>query len=319
MKYTIIILNYNNEKTIQKCIDSAINQTYNKYNIIIVDDGSTDNSRNIINKYKKIKNISIYYKENTGVADSRNFAIEKVKTKYFTFLDSDDYIETNLLEECEKYNNYDILEYSHCEINEKGKILKKIIKDNYRSNNGLDNLINHLYSKKQFLVPWGYIYKKELFTKNNIKYPINYVNEDISITAIALYNAKKFISTSYLGYYYVQTKNSITRNHNNELLRMESRIYQYKFLKNYLNNKKIDNDKKNKILVYYINDLIWFNSTLNKKNRKIYKKMILDNNIFESINDSISIKIIKKTIRININLTRIILKFVSIFNKIRKK
>ena len=51
MKYTIIILNYNNEKTIQKCIDSAINQTYNKYNIIIVDDGSTDNSRNIITNY----------------------------------------------------------------------------------------------------------------------------------------------------------------------------------------------------------------------------------------------------------------------------
>ena len=85
MKYSVIVVNYNNEKYLNKCLDSIMNQTYKNFELIIVDDGSTDGSRDIINTYRKYGNVTIYFKENTGISDARNFAIKKVKTKYFTF------------------------------------------------------------------------------------------------------------------------------------------------------------------------------------------------------------------------------------------
>ena len=111
MKYSIIITTYNKASYIKKCIDSVMNQTIKDFKVIIVDDGSTDNTKEILKPYLKNKNIEYYYKKNTGVADSRNFGISKVKTKYFMFIDSDDYISNTLIEEINKYKNYDILSF----------------------------------------------------------------------------------------------------------------------------------------------------------------------------------------------------------------
>ena len=99
MKFSIIVPVYNVEKYLEKCLESILNQTFKDFEAIIVNDGSTDNSQEIIDKYvnKDQKIFKSFKKENGGLSDARNFGIERAKGEYIVFLDSDDYIDENLL------------------------------------------------------------------------------------------------------------------------------------------------------------------------------------------------------------------------------
>ena len=93
----IIIPVYNAEKHIEKTIKSILNQTIDNYNIIIIDDGSTDNGIELIKQLKSNK-IKIYNKKNGGVSSARNFGIKQSTNPYLIFIDSDDYLEPTMLE-----------------------------------------------------------------------------------------------------------------------------------------------------------------------------------------------------------------------------
>lgn len=95
---TIIITNYNKAPYIKEAIESALNQTFNDYDILIIDDGSTDNSLEIINEYKNHPKVSIIAKENEGVITTRNRAIKEAKGKYIVQLDGDDKMGFEFLE-----------------------------------------------------------------------------------------------------------------------------------------------------------------------------------------------------------------------------
>ena len=99
-KISVIVPVYNTEKYIKKCLDSIINQTYSNIEIIIINDGSTDNSELIINEYLKEypDKIKYYKKENGGLSDARNYGVTKATGDYICFVDSDDYIDINLFE-----------------------------------------------------------------------------------------------------------------------------------------------------------------------------------------------------------------------------
>ena len=88
---SIIVPIYNSEKYLNKCIDSLINQTEKNIEIILVNDGSTDNSEEIIKEYKD-KRIKYYKNKNQGIGKTRNFGIEQATGSYIMFVDSDDYI-----------------------------------------------------------------------------------------------------------------------------------------------------------------------------------------------------------------------------------
>lgn len=89
---SIIVPVYNVEKYLPKCVDSLINQTYKNVEIILVDDGSTDQSGNICDTYlEKDNRIVVLHKKNGGLSDARNFGIEHAKGDYYSFVDSDDY------------------------------------------------------------------------------------------------------------------------------------------------------------------------------------------------------------------------------------
>ena len=93
MKVSVIVPVYNVEEYIDKCLDSLVHQTLTDLEIIVVNDGSPDNSEKIIKKYeKKYKNIKYLVKENGGLSDARNFGLKYAKGEYIAFLDSDDYV-----------------------------------------------------------------------------------------------------------------------------------------------------------------------------------------------------------------------------------
>ena len=121
-KFSVIVPVYNTEKYLRKCIDSILNQSYDDYEIIIVNDGSTDSSKKIINEYcktfsSKIKGV---HKKNGGLSDARNKGVKKACGDYLLFVDSDDYIEKNLLKTLSKKlkDEPDIIRFQIKEVHE---------------------------------------------------------------------------------------------------------------------------------------------------------------------------------------------------------
>ena len=101
VKISVIVPVYNTEKYLNECISSIINQTFEDIEVICIDDGSTDNSLNILKEYaKEDKRISIVHQDNMGISKTRNIGLGLAKGKYVTFIDSDDYFELTALEEC---------------------------------------------------------------------------------------------------------------------------------------------------------------------------------------------------------------------------
>ena len=100
MKVSVIVPVYNVEKYLRKCLASLVNQDFEDYEIIIVNDGSPDNSQEIIDEYtKKYKFIRSFTKENGGLSSARNYGIDKARGDYIAFVDSDDYVDVAFLKE----------------------------------------------------------------------------------------------------------------------------------------------------------------------------------------------------------------------------
>ena len=113
-KVSIVVPVYNVEKYLNRCLNSLVNQDYKNIEIIIVNDGSPDNSQMIIDKYKKEYSnvIKAFKKKNEGLSEARNFGLKKATGDYIAFIDSDDYVETNMISEmikCASKNNSDIV------------------------------------------------------------------------------------------------------------------------------------------------------------------------------------------------------------------
>lgn len=176
-KVSIIVPVYNVEKYLDRCLKSLVNQTIEQYEIIIVVDGSTDNSIEIVKKYKdKYPQIIKYFEtENRGLSAARNYGIEKATGEYIGFVDSDDYIEINMYEElykCAKNNHYDIVVCDYYKVMEKEKkeVVIEITKD--------ADIEEVVLKSKPYA--WNKIYKKSVFEKYNLKFPEGLIFEDIS-------------------------------------------------------------------------------------------------------------------------------------------
>ena len=186
---SIIVPIYNAEKYLKKCLDSIINQTKKELEIILINDGSTDSTEEIIKTYKD-KRIKYYKNKNQGIGKTRNFGISKATGDYIMFVDSDDYIAKNacelLLEKaltddcdlvvCDFYREYD-----------NGNLVEERLgsfRDTTLKNN--PSLLTRIN-----LSPWNKLYKKELIDNNKLKFIENLKYEDAPFVANALAQANK--------------------------------------------------------------------------------------------------------------------------------
>lgn len=168
-KVSIIIPIYNSEKYVSKCLDSVVNQTYENIEIILINDGSKDNSINIIKDYaKKDKRIVVIDKENEGVSKTRNLGIKKSTGDYIMFIDNDDYIDKTYVETYIKNSDYDIVIGSYKRTDIEDKILFKY---------NLDE--NSDWSKYVVLAPWAKLYRRDFLINNNIEFLDYGIGEDV--------------------------------------------------------------------------------------------------------------------------------------------
>lgn len=234
-KYSIIIPVYNTENYIRKCLDSVKNQTYDNYEVIIVNDGSTDDSLKIIKEYTKDKRFKVYSKKNGGLSSARNYGLKYVTGDYITFLDSDDFWENNLLLELSEIKEqYDIIRTRINVVDEEGNILRKEKKSKIKSGR---ITLEQLSSFEYYEGPAAYIYKKDFFINNKFKFENGKLFEDYGLIPLCLAKAKNIYILDYYGYNYVQRKNSIS-NATRGTRRIDDILFHYKNL-----TEKIDKDK----------------------------------------------------------------------------
>ena len=213
-KVSIIVPVYNTANKLEKCLESLVNQTMQDIEIVIVNDGSTDNSEKIIMEYQdKYPNIIKYYKkENTGVSDTRNYGLNVAKSEYIMYIDSDDYIDIHTLEKLNKYieNGIEVIKFKLQKVDERGKIIGRFDGPVFEKTTG-EEAFEKLYGEDVMLVsPCVYIIKKEIFTRNKFEF-IGKYHEDFGLIPFIIITAKSIVSTPYYLYNYVQGKESITR------------------------------------------------------------------------------------------------------------
>lgn len=210
-KVSIIVPIYNVEKYLNKCVDSILNQTFKDFELILVDDGSTDNCGKICDEYEKLDNrIRVIHKENGGLSDARNKGIDESNSEFISFVDSDDYISEDMYEVL--YNN---LEKENADISVCGyyrclndKMISKFEKEEYFVVNNKEALRLVLEDKKISVEACTKIYRKTLF--DNTRYPVGKLSEDAFTTPTILSKANIVVGTTAPKYYYVIREDSIT-------------------------------------------------------------------------------------------------------------
>lgn len=285
-KFSIIIPVYNVSNYLKKCLDSVFNQSFKDFEVIAINDGSTDNSLEILEEYKDIKIIN---QENQGLSMARNNGIEASNGEYFILLDSDDYIEKDLLLKLDEStkNNPDLVRFQ-----------VKLVEDDKEINyeempftglNGVEAF--HKIVKYHYIEnAWAYLYKKDYYMKNEFYFKPNMLHEDYGLIPCVIIKANKVNSISYVGYNYVQRKGSIMNDKNYEKEVKKC----YDVLEQYLS---IINKSDDKIYKSFLaNSLIMKTKKLRKEDFKKFIGELKKEKVFDNILDDTLARKIKKII-----------------------
>lgn len=216
---SVIVPVYQVEKYIERCIQSIQKQTYKNIEILLIDDGSKDNSGKICEEYAKLdKRVKVYHKKNGGLSDARNYGIEYAKGDYFAFIDSDDFITKDFIEtllracldkECEiaicgykKTSDNSIQENKNKDV--------KIVTKKAALEQSCVNAQEHI----KYTVAWNKLYKRNLF--DEIRYPVGKLHEDEATTYKLLEKANGIVVLEKEMYGYFMSASSIMRSSYNE-------------------------------------------------------------------------------------------------------
>lgn len=213
MKLSVIVPMYNVQEYIRECLDSLVRQTLQDMEVIMVDDGCTDDTASIAQEYANYNmNFHLLHKKNGGLSDARNYGLKFAKGEYIAFLDSDDFVEATLYEKMiqKASEGNDIvvtdIEYYYKDNHDKCYVMK-----------GLSEWETDSIQKKALLSPmfaWNKIYIASLFKENSLTYPVGTWYEDIPVTTIL------FAKASSIGYldeclmHYRQRESSIMASNN---------------------------------------------------------------------------------------------------------
>lgn len=256
---SVIIPVYNAEKYLKKCLDSVLEQTFQDFEIIAVNDGSTDGSEKILVEYgeKYPEKIKVYSKENSGQSGTRNMAMEKACGKYIAFLDSDDYIEKHYLEilvEAAEKNKSDMVCSGQKRVDAEGNILSEVRYQNFKNGNSMRRRLNIS----------GKLYLRSYLEMHNITFAEGKKYEDNPFNLVAMFLAKNFVTVDYEGYYQlVHVGSTTTMKMKKELLPLDTLEEAIQYV---LNKKEQINDEK----LFEFTVISFFTYFLFKANKKHY-------------------------------------------------
>ena len=215
MKISVIVPVYNVENYLEKCLNSLVNQTLEEIEILVINDGSTDGSQKIIDDFQRKfpQKIKAFSKENGGLSDARNFGIDRASGNFLAFVDSDDYVSENMLEEMydlAKKNQAELVICNIQKVDENGNVIQKLTQ--------IPNMPEKIDLDKNFSVfsdisyfACNKIFKRELFDGKRFQKGMHF--EDIELIPQVLLRCKTLAKTDVFYYQYLERTNSISKSH----------------------------------------------------------------------------------------------------------
>jgi glycosyltransferase involved in cell wall biosynthesis len=262
-KVSIIVPVYNVEIYLTKCIESILNQSFDKFELILVNDGSIDKSGIICNKYaEKDIRIKVIHQKNQGLATARNTGINVSKGEYVGFVDSDDWIDPNmfklLYESCER-ENADFSIIGIREVNEDGTKLREYIPKNIT----LSEILKRAHACNKII-------KREIFIKNNLYFSDGRYYEDLELIPKLFVKSEKVTNVNICAYNYLKRSGSITTSRDEKIL---DNLWAYTEIKNFLIKEDLYSNYMNEFekaveyfRKYYINELYDYPTSFLLKN-----------------------------------------------------
>lgn len=274
---SIIVPVYNVEKYLQRCLGSVIPQLTQQCEVIIIDDGSTDQSSQLCDEYGYSEQVRVFHKQNGGLSSARNKGIQEARGKYLLFLDSDDYIEKNSIEkilELIKCENSDIFVICSWIVDDNGMKKEKIKYDFPVGKYNRDEYIKKFMRKENdilFCAPF-YICKKEIVDEKSLSFVEGLLHEDEVWTPNLILNSDYIYFTGIFLYYHYIRSNSITHSEENnekkhdslvKICEIQSEIYnQYR--------KEIMKPFRNRLAMLYLRSVLLVTSEEIKKMNRIF-------------------------------------------------
>ena len=284
---SVIIPVYNVEQYLDRCVQSVLNQTYRNLEILLVDDGSPDRCPQMCDEYaRQDSRVKVIHKENGGLSSARNAGLEIVTGNYIGFVDSDDYIASDMYEILLKcINNYDA-DIAMCDYTRKSHTLEKDKTDfetecrnmKLYAEHDIDMLFFRTHGEKSFYSVWNRIYKRDIV--KDIYFIENMINEDVLFTYEIYKKANKIAFLPSKKYLYYKNPQGITRSKLqkkdlslieiwNEIVRREQ---------NSENEKYAEINRKRVIYTLYVKKIIYgANKDISKTMLRQWKNEIISN------------------------------------------
>lgn len=259
---TVIIPVYNGERYISRCLKSILLQEYAGLKVIVIDDGSKDNSReavdNAVKKYNRYGyDVTVVSQENTGVAATRNRGIELADTDYVAFADQDDWFVKDFVCEFMSYVDkvdHDMVIGGFCRVNDKGRVTRKLVPKDCE------------WSKFCLTYPWGRIIRREFLVENNISFLKTGIGEDVYFDLVAYSYTKDIVMATNCKYVWFDNPISVSNVQYTAINEKTNPLFTFERI---LEDVKDDEYRKGKLLEYYfIKFTVWFLLTNMRKSRK---------------------------------------------------
>ena len=271
---SIIIPMYNVEKYIETCIESLINQDFDNYEIIIIDNGSSDKSYEICKSYlSKNKNIKLISQESGEPGKARNIGLNNATGKYIGFVDSDDYIYPHMFKKMIDIAERDMADIVICDFDKyyedenKFVTVKNSLKENVIYNK--EEILEYYFTRELEAFAWNKIYKRELFS--NIRFDEGIFYEDIYPTYRLIQKAKAIVKVDEPLYIYRQRKNNITSSYSDKK-RTDLDSVVLRVSNDYRNSENFNDRLLEAFNISYMNlSLDLFIKKMNYSYKKIYK------------------------------------------------
>lgn len=210
---SVIIPVYNVEKYLDRCLESVLNQTYKNLEIILVDDGSTDNSGNMCDEYvKKDQRVVVIHKKNGGASTARNVGLDCAQGQYIGFVDSDDWIKLDMYEYLYNLLHAYDADISMCLFTRKQKDMQSKIcseKVDILEHSDLDKFFYRLNGEASLYGVYNRLYKRK--TISGIRFMENKITEDVLYTYQVYKEAKRLVVSNLVKYYYFMNESGVTR------------------------------------------------------------------------------------------------------------
>lgn len=348
-KFTVIVPIYNCDKYLPRCIESILNQSFDNFELILANDGSTDNSKEVCEKYlKKDKRIVFIDKKNSGVSDTRNKCLSTAKGEFICFLDADDYMADGFFEEInkilEKYPDIDLVNFGfYSDVDDLN--FNKLSSDKmnykekmYKSREELKKDFVDLWDNTMLYNIWNKVYVRKILNDNKIKfYKFNW-GEDVEFNKQYLDKINSFYNSSKCFYHYIREREgAVTKKYKSDFFDIRKKEF-YDF-NEYFEKWEISKDKYYEFSCRrYIERILGcienvYCSDLKFSERySVIKKMVNDPTTRESLKfakpKSKKIKIMLIPIKLKLTLMTMLMgrmfniiknKFPSLFNKLKNR